>query len=368
MDRLQHGEPEKAGMSSRRLGKVDSLINGLVISGCFPGAVLLVARRGKIVHYRAYGLSALLPEREIMRKDTIFDLASLTKVVATAPLIMSLVEDGLLRLDEPVSYYFPSFSGGKKDKVTIWHLLTHTSGLPAHVHLYSLLGSRDEVAGYITSLDLAYEPGSRVVYSDLGFILLGFIAEKATGEGLDVAARERIFKPLGMSETMFKPAGDFKERCAATEYCCLRRRYLKGEVHDENAWFMGGVAGHAGLFSTAVDLAVFGQMMLNGGRYGGRRILSSAAVKAMVRNHTGGLGEPRGLGWAINERPCSCGDLMSPRAYGHTGFTGTSLWIDPENEVVVVFLTNRVHPTRQNTCISRARPLVHNVIMSAILK
>ncbi|MEM1852646.1 MAG: serine hydrolase [Thermofilaceae archaeon] len=364
---LPSGRPEEHGFDPERLATVDHLLTRLVEAGCFPGAVLLVARSSRVVLHRAYGYSQLFPEKRPMTTDAVFDLASLTKVVATTPVVLRLVERGELSLDDPVSTYFPAFSSGSKARVRVWHLLTHTSGLPAHLPLYSLLSRREEVYSYVASVNLEYEPGSKVVYSDLGFILLGRIIEMVTGESLDRVVSELVLKPLGMRETTFNPEGDLKERAVATEFCRLRGRVLKGEVHDENAWFMGGVAGHAGLFSTAADLAVYAQMWLNKGSFNGVRVLSPLTVELATRNHTQGLNECRGLGWALNCRPCSCGDLMSPRAYGHTGFTGTSLWIDPELGIFIVLLTNRVHPTRENQCIQRARRLIHNAVLASIV-
>lgn len=364
---LPRGDPEALGFNPERLARLSSLIDEQVKRGCYPGAVLLVARHGRVAYLREFGFSSLYPRAEDMRGGALFDLASLTKVVATTTVALKLVEEGLTSLDDPVSMYFPAFRGGAKDRVRLWHLLTHTSGLPAYAPLFSILASRDEVVGYIATLKLEYEPGTRVVYSDLGFILLGAILERVAGKPLDKLASEMVFKPLGMRDTMFNPPPELRERAAATEYCKYRRRILRGEVHDENAWFMGGVAGHAGLFSTASDLAVFAQMMLNLGEYGGVRVLSPSSVLCATRSHTEGLGERRGLGWALNSRPCSCGDLMSPQAYGHTGFTGVSLWIDPVYDLFVVLLTNRVHPTRENRCLIRARRLIHNVVMSALV-
>jgi len=360
-------DPERLGFDPERLAKVRALVERHVSEGCYPGAVLLVLRRGRVALFEAFGYASLYPEREPMRRDALFDLASLTKVVATTTVALRLVEEGVLSLSDPVSLHLPAFAGRGKDRVTIWHLLTHTSGLPAYAPLYSLLPSPSDALRYICSLDLEYEPGTRVVYSDLGFILLGFLIERATGRRLDELARDLVFEPLGMRDTMFNPPPQLRGRAAATEYCRLRGRILRGEVHDENAWFLGGVAGHAGLFSTAADLAVFAQMLLNRGEYGGRRVLSPATVECATRNHTQGLNAARGLGWEVNEGGSSCGDLMSPRAFGHTGFTGTSLWVDPAYDLAVVFLTNRVHPTRENSCLIRARRLVHNAVMAALV-
>lgn len=365
---LPSGQPGELGFDPERLALVDRLVQRLVEAGCFPGAVLLVARRGRVAYFKAFGYAQLYPERRPMTADAVFDLASLTKVVATTPVILRLAEMGELSLDDPVSLYFPAFNEGSKSKVRIWHLLTHTSGLPAHIPLYSLLGRREDAYNYIAGLSLEYEPGTKVVYSDLGFILLGRIAELVAGKPLDELAKELVFEPLGMRETAFNPPPELRERAAATEHCKLRNRILKGEVHDENAWFMGGVAGHAGLFSTASDLALYAQMWLNRGSLGSARVLSPATVELATRNHTQGLNECRGLGWALNCRPCSCGDLMSPKAYGHTGFTGTSLWIDPAYELSVILLTNRVHPTRENQCLLRARRLIHNAVVASLVE
>jgi len=359
--------PEEAGIDPRGLERLTRLVEGHVARGCYPGAVLLVARNGLVAYRRAFGYRSLYPEREEMTLDTVFDMASVTKVVATTTLALQAVEEGLVSLQDPVKTYFPAFTGGGKDGVTLWHLLTHTSGLPAHIHLYSILTDPGEAAGYIASLPLQYEPGTRVVYSDLGMILLGKILEHVFGERLDEAARRRIFEPLGMGDTTYLPPPPLRERAAATEYCPLRKRILRGEVHDENAWFLGGVSGHAGLFSTADDLAVFAEALLEGGSLGGARVLSEASVREATRLQTPGLNERRGLGWALRDRPCSCGDLLSERAFGHTGFTGTSLWVDPSYRLIVVFLTNRVHPTRENRCLLRARKLVHNVVAASLL-
>lgn len=360
------GSPEEAGLSSDSLKRLARLVEGHVASGCYPGAVLLIARRGLVAYRAAFGYRAVYPEREEMTLDTIFDMASLTKVVATTPLILRLAEEGLLALDDPVSTYIPAFTGGGKDRVTLRHLLTHTSGLPAHIHLYSTLASPDEVPGYIARLPLEYEPGTKVVYSDLGFILLGHIAEKVYGAPLDEAARRLVFEPLGMRDTTFNPPAEARARAAATEYV-PGIGFLRGVVHDENARFMGGVSGHAGLFSTADDLAVYAQTWLNGGSYGGARLLSPATVAEATRPQTEGLNARRGLGWQLRGPGTSCGDFFSMEAYGHTGFTGTSLWIDPRYQLAVVFLTNRVHPTREKRCHLRARRLVHNVVAGGLL-
>lgn len=367
MSKLKLGDLSDAKLDHNRLKNIDSLINRLILEECFPGAVIAVGRNNVLAFLQSYGYASLYPAKEKMTIDKVFDLASLTKVVCTTSMVMKAVEDGLIRLDDPISYFIPTFSGEKKDKVTIWHLLTHTSGLPPHVPLYSVLSSKEDVIDYISKLKLEYTPGTKVVYSDLGFILLGTIIEKTFDTTLDVISQEKIFIPLGMNDTMFNPKGKLKERAVTTEYCKLRKRFLKGEVHDENSWFMGGVAGHAGLFSTAFDLSIFAQMLLNGGVYDNKRIFSKTTIEEFTRIQTGHLNKNRALGWTIKGRQCSCGDLMSSKAFGHTGFTGTSIWIDPTYNMFIILLTNRVHPTRENECILRARPLIHNYIMSTII-
>jgi len=366
---LQLGSPEEAGLSKERLEYLSSYINNLVKRGCFPGAVVLVARRGRVAFYRAYGYAQKYPEKRLMTKNTIFDLASLTKVVSTTPVIMSLIEDGYLELWDTIRDYIPNFNHRKKSEITLWHLLTHTSGLPNRP-LYSILSSPADTINFISQVELDYAPGTRVQYSDLGMILLGYIAEKVSGKSLEQLFNERIRRKLKLNDTMYNPPQNLKHRIAATEFCKWRKRIIVGEVHDENAYFLGGVAGHAGLFSTAWDLAVYAQTLLNGGIYEKQRILSPLSIKLMTKNHLEELGEFRGLGWVISpggKKKCSCGNLLSERAFGHTGFTGTSLWIDPTYQLIIVLLTNRIHPTRANTCLIRERPRIHNIIASAII-
>lgn len=362
--KLEFGSAEDVGMDARRISYLKELTREWIARGAFPGAVYLIARKGVIVAHEALGHAVKTPfEREI-RKDTIFDMASLTKVMATATSIMTLVERGRISLQERVVDFFPGVKWRHKD-VTLWHLLTHTSGLPPFKPIHRL--GREGIIRAILESEQLSKPGERVIYSDLGYILLGEIVKEVSGKSLDVYAREEIFGPLGMEDTMFNPPDHLRERIAATEFCKWRGRVLIGEVHDERAYALGGVAGHAGLFSKAYDVAVFAQMFLNMGEYGGVRVLSPAAVREMTRDHTAGLGASRGLGWVINSKNVtSSGDLLSKSAYGHTGFTGTSLWIDPELELLVVLLTNRVHPTRENELLLSFRPLFHNVVAGAL--
>ncbi len=368
---METARPEDVGLSSSRLSRLDEFLCKCIENGAFPGAVVLVGRRSRIVYHKAFGYSMITPRQVEMRKDTIFDLASLTKPIVAATLTMILVEEGVLRLDDKIIDLVspglaPLYGEGDKQKVSVLHLLTHTSGLPAWLPLYSYCSSRDEVFRYVIRMPLKYPPGDKVVYSDLGIILLTYIIEYLTGKRIDVLARDLIFNPLGMNDTTYNPSKEVADRIAATEFCRFRKRILVGEVHDENAYRMDGVSGHAGLFSTALDIAKFAQFMLNRGSLGNVTILSRKSVDLMTRCHTEGLNDRRGIGWALKTRGSSCGDLFSDRSYGHTGFTGTSLWIDPEEELFVVFLTNRVHPTRENRAILRIRPLLHNIVASSI--
>lgn len=356
---------------SRRWSRVDELVKEGLQASIFPGAVLLVRKAGKIIKHSAYGLAMEVPETKKMEENTIFDLASLTKVVVTTTLAMLLLEQGRWKLDDPVSKFLPEV---KKEGITIRHLLTHTSGLPAWVDLFSGSEGKRESLKRLYSTDWpvatpAFPPGERVVYSDLGFIILGQAIERAAGEPLDVAAKGNIFQPLGMTDTTFNPPNYLEDRIAATELDEDQGNVLVGEVHDENARALGGVSGHAGLFSTARDLGVFAQMLLNMGRFNGKKVMCKSSVALMSHPQTEGLNERRALGWKLQgESSPSAGDLLSDRAFGHTGFTGTSIWIDPKYELAVILLTNRVHPSRNRGYeeIQDFRARMHNCIIGVL--
>jgi CubicO group peptidase (beta-lactamase class C family) len=310
-----------------------------------PGAVVLVGHRGSIVFQKAFGNRSLEPEVEEMTVDTVFDLASLTKVLATAPAVMLLAERGKLKLDAPVTKYLPASSQRGK-RISLRQLLVHYSGLRAELRLPKRRRlSAKAVLEQIYRSRLAAPPGERFIYSDLGFVLLGKLAEKVSGERLDQFAQEHIFKPLQMTSTGFLPPVSGLHRIAPTERG-KDGEILRGKVHDSLARVLGGVAGHAGLFSTAADLARFCQMLLNGGSLDGAYILSPDSVSLMTSVQSP-QGKPnlRGLGWDIQSRFSSPkGSFFSPRSYGHTGYTGTSMWIDPETQTFLIVLTNRVHP------------------------
>ena len=354
-----------AGFDPDRLRRIDELVTAAIAERRLPGAVVLVGRRDRIVYRKAFGHRALDPAPEPMTPDTIFDLASLTKVVATTTSVMQLVEEGRIRLSDRVSTFIPEFGRYGKEDITVLHLLTHVSGLRPDLDLTF------EWEGYDTAIRLATEevpvapPGERFIYSDINFFLLGDIVRRVSGRPLDEYARERIFLPLGMRDTMFRPPAALAPRVAPTERCTplgwpcsqpeaapvpgappsARAVMLRGVVHDPTARRMGGVAGHAGLFGTADDLAVFCRMLLNGGALGGRRVLSPLAVERLTSPSTPPALPVRALGWDMDS-PFSAnrGDLLPPGSFGHTGWTGTGLWIDPTTGLFVVFLSNRVHP------------------------
>ena len=332
----------------------------------FPGASLAVGHREKLVICRGYGRLDYTSTSAPASRHTVYDLASLTKVVCTTSLAMQACDRGLIDPEDRLSRYFPEFQEGQKQQVALKHLLAHSSGLPAHLPLYAQASGKENVLQRILDTPLEHQPGSRSLYSDLGFILLGAVVERACGDSLDNLARERIFRPLGMGRTRFHPPSDWRPRIAPTEDDPWRQRLLRGEVHDENAYAMGGVAAHAGLFGTAADLAVFCQALLNGGVYNHRRIVKRATLETFTQRQADPRDSSRALGWDTPSPNSSAGSRLSPQSYGHTGFTGTSLWIDPRRRLFIVFLTNRVHPSRNNTAIQSARREVADTVAEAV--
>jgi CubicO group peptidase (beta-lactamase class C family) len=322
---------------------IDHVVERGITAGGFPGASVVVGRRGAAVLERGFGrLSWEKSSTPVSADRTIYDLASLTKVVGTTTAIMILFDEGKINLDAPVSLYVPGFSGGAKDRVTVRMLLEHRSGLPAGRDLWRSAHTPDEAKAEVISTPLSCEPGRCYEYSDLGADMLGFVVEAAANENLDKFLQERVWTPLGMTDTGFRPADSLKSRIAPTEVNSRRGYSLQGEVHDENAYALGGVAGHAGLFSSAADLAVFAQMMLNGGEYNGTRIIADSTVALFTTRAAG----TRALGWDTCGGSGSCGKYLDEEAYGHTGFTGTSMWIDTQRDMFVILLTNRVHDAR----------------------
>lgn len=385
----------------------------------FPGAVALVSRQGKILMHEALGFMRLCPDPVPMSTDCVFDLASLTKAVATTTAVLVLIDHGEIGLDDAIEYFTPHLADHPLGKAQIKHLLTQTLGLTGWVPLFEIGARREDIPSFMRAVELRWPPGTRVQYSCPGFILLGWVIEKVSGMTLDKFAREKIFDPMEMKDTMFlpldRPVPDrirgrlvpteprsatsrgreimeaFAQPEMAAAMCsgrhspesCNRHnrqrewiaRHIAGDipcgvVHDENAAWLGGVAGNAGLFSTAANLLKFGEMYLNKGVYNGRPILSSAAIRIAQRNWTAGLpgDDHRGLAWQFATPGGPLGDLAPPGCFGHTGFTGTVMWIDPEHEVVAVLLTNRLQFTRSNQHILRVRRLFANAVFAEVTK
>jgi len=343
----------------------------------FPGATLGVGLRGQHLTLSAGRLSydaRALP----VTSQTIYDLASLTKVVSTTTAAMILVDRGLLNINRRVAEYLPDFVPSNalgagplwsaREKVTVRSLLAHTSGLPAYERFFLRARKKSHVIEEALALPLEEVPGQKAVYSDVGFILLGEILERVAKQLLDAFCQREIFVPLGMRSTCFNPPAELLPRIAPTEQDNLfRKRLICGEVQDENAWAMGGVAGHAGLFGTADDLATFSQMMLQEGNADGKQFIQAKTVLEFTQALPCQLGDAHALGWGKRSEPSSSGRYFSPASYGHLGYTGTSIWIDPEKQLFVILLTNRIHPARENDAIRAFRPAIHDAVVEALL-
>jgi serine-type D-Ala-D-Ala carboxypeptidase len=355
--------PHVAGLGIAELLRAEWTVLAEVERGAFPGAALAVGRWGQTVVEDGIGrLDWTLTAPNVDPDNTVYDLASLTKVIATTTAVMLLVEDGRMQLDAPVSTYVPAFSGGAKSRVTIRHLLTHTSGLPAGASLPST--SPNYALGRAINVSLVRPPGASVEYSDVGFIVLFAAAEQAAGEPIPQLLQRRVFGPLGMTSTTYFPGGPACWRCAPT----AQRpdgSYYRGTVHDPMARALGGVAGNAGLFSTVHDLADFAAMLASGGELNGVRVLRPSTIALFTQRQPGA--GTRALGWDTPERDGSgaAGIKISPRAFGHTGFTGTSLWIDPDRGTWTVLLANRTFEPRADNRIQAVRRTVHDWVATA---
>lgn len=365
---------------SARLSGLDSIMQAAVAHDEIPGGVLLVSHRGRVIYRKAFGERALVPHREKMTVNTIFDLASLTKLFATTPSIMRLLEEGKIRLNDPLVKYMPEFAPNGKDQITIRMLLTHTSGLAPDPPLSAALAGEDALMQEIDSETLMAPPGDRFIYSDTNFILLGELVKRITGKRLDEYTEENFYRPMHMTHTRFLPPAAWIPEIAPTEEVDLPPgakaglglgHVLRGVVHDPRSRAIGGVAGHAGLFSDVDDMAIFCRMMLDGGRVrvGGvtRRIFSAATVHKMTTPQTPPWSPNiRGLGWDIDTAySAPRGDLFTLGSYGHTGFTGTSVWIDPASETFVILLTNAVHPY-ERPAISSLRSKIATAVAAAL--
>ncbi|HEX8394538.1 MAG TPA: serine hydrolase [Longimicrobium sp.] len=362
---LQSARPEAAGFAPGLGATLDSIARAAVADRAAPAIAIAVGRHGRLVHLAGYGAVDWAPGSAPVTDSTLFDMASVTKVVATTTLAMMLEEEGRLDLDRTVSSYLPEFSDSAKAGITVRMLLTHRGGLEAGAPLARQYRGREQYLQQINARPLRFAPGTRTVYSDWDLVLMQLIMERVTGQTLDVLTRDRVFAPLGMRETGYLPLpGTPRSRIAATEVAADRGGLIWGEVHDPNAWALGGVAGHAGLFSSARDMAVFAQMLLNGGEYGAVRILRPQTLARWTAPQ--GPGASRSLGWDTPSGESSAGRYFSPRSFGHTGYTGTSVWIDPERSLFIVLLTTRVNPTAENQRHVGLRRAVADAVQAAI--
>ena len=334
-----------------------------VEGGAFPAAVVEVGHHDEVLWRESFGSLGTNPESLPTSIDTVFDLASLTKVLATTSVTMTAVDRQLLRLTDRVGRWLPEWRGDDRDAVTVTDLLAHASGLTSHMPFFRDCQGRTEFQHAICIMPLEYQPRHTSVYSDLGFILLGFILEEVFGSGLDVTF-QTMTDHHGWGELRFRPPPHWRARTAPTEIDTWRGRLLVGEVHDGNAWALGGVAGHSGMFGTAGAVGRYAQTMLAG--FQAQPTLARLATFRQFTTRARVPGSSRALGWDMMRPTSSCGTRMSPSAIGHTGFTGTSLWIDPRLDAYVVLLTNRVHPTRTNDAILEIRQAFHDAVIGAL--
>jgi CubicO group peptidase (beta-lactamase class C family) len=331
----------------------------------FPAAATAVTHDGKLVALKALGRFTYDTASPAIQPESIFDLASLTKVVATTTTAMILYERGLLDLEMPVVGTLPEFLGedSRRKEISFRQLLAHSSGLPAYERLYLRTKYRDELLRETFAVQLKHDPGTHAEYSDVGFVLLGVALERIAGESLDRLCQREIFGPLGMSHTAFNPPATWKSRIVPTANDqTFRKRIIQGEVQDENASVMGGVAAHAGLFSTAPDMVIFANALL----HGGAPLVRPQTVALFTQRQSSPLGTSRALGWDTPSSPSQSGKYFSPSSYGHLGYSGTSLWIDPERKISVTLLTNRTWPDCGNQAIKEVRPAFHDAVMEAL--
>jgi CubicO group peptidase (beta-lactamase class C family) len=352
-------EAQQGFDTTGKLAPLQALLDRFIAEGQIDGTAVAVAQAGKQVAELYAGNAA--PGRAA-GTDTLWPLASISKLY-TAAVVMALVEQGVLTLSMTAHSVLPEFDGGGRENVTIRHLLTHTSGLPAFKAYDQITHDPDSMAKLMFTQPLDTLPGARMVYSDIGAYMFGRVIEQMSGQSLDQYLHDHVFEPAGMHETMFRPPIALFPRIAPTEYDSVqRRRLVRGMVHDERAYYLGGVSAHAGLFSSAHDLARFAQMYLNNGAIGGKQILPKAQIAIFTMRQN----DDRALGWQKPNGTNSAGHLMSPEAFGHTGFTGTSVWMDPTNDIFIILLSNRVNPTRNNQKIGRVRTQLADAVMSQV--
>lgn len=353
-----------AGAQDDRFHGVFDILAQAIEARAFPGCSVSITHQGELVACKALGRFTYEPSAAVST-DSLFDLASLTKVVATTPMAMILYERGVLDLDAPVSAVVPEFAAGdgRRGEVTLRMLLAHSSGLPAYEKLFLVAQTRDELLQAAFATELSAAPGTRAEYSDIGFIILGVALERLADEPLDAFCQREVFGPLAMAHTTFNPAKAIRPEIPPTaDDRTFRHRIVQGEVQDENSSVLGGVAGHAGLFSTAEDLARFAHSMLNGGY----PLLRAETVQLFTRRASEPEGSSRALGWDTPSAPSQSGKYLSPRSFGHLGYTGTSLWIDPERRLSIALLSNRTWPDCQGQAIRQMRPAFHDAVVEAL--
>ena len=372
--RAQHGDAfDRVSIAREIMDSLSRLLRTAVADSAFPGAYAVVGDSRGVLARAGAGRIDWARNAPPPDQHTLWDLASLTKVIATTTAAAQLVEQGKIDLDAPVRRYLTDWTGAGKEGVTVRHLLTHTSGLPAFRPYDRQTKNQDSIAALLFGTELERAVGERMVYSDIGAFVLGEIIERVSGETLDVYFAEHVAKPLGLRETMFTPPARLRARVAPTEIDTLRGGLVRGAVHDERAYYLGGAAAHAGLFGSAYDLARFAMMMLRGGTLDDARILKPETI-ATFTVYADPSFSNRALGWQKRERPnmpyrtgaAWAGEKMSVSSYGHTGFTGTSLGIDPERDLFVILLSNRVNPTRNNPRITAVRAAVTDAVVSVI--
>ena len=354
----------------QRFARAFAILRDAVKEQAFPGAALAVGYQGKLTASHGFGRFTYDSDAPPITRETVFDIASVTKAVAATTVAMILFERGWLKLEAPVAQLLPEFVSlspphqrPKREAVTVRMLLAHSSGLPAYEKLFEYAHDRKQLLRAAMTTPLASAPGTRADYSDIGFILLGEILERIAGEPLDQFAQREIFDRLGMARTWFIPPLELRQQIPPTEDDrTFRKRIIQGEVNDENAWVMGGISGHAGVFASAPDLALFAECLLNGGA----PLLKPATTALFTRREESPHGTSRALGWDTPSQPSSSGTQFSASSYGHLGFTGTSLWMDPKRHLSVTLLTNRTWPDRRSQRIKEIRPLVHDAIVEAI--
>jgi len=349
-----------------KFANIDSVIVSAIEDSAFPGAVVLVSKDGEDIYEKGFRHFTYDESSSKVGTTTIYDLASLTKVIATTTAAMICIDKNLFELDDPVYKHIPEFSENSKETILIKNLLLHNSGLPAWKKFYDKYLDADLITKNIYQTKTEYPAGTKTVYSDLGIIVLGKLIETVTEKKLDQFCNDEIFIPLKMNNTYFNPPDSVKDKIPPTEIDNhWRNKLVQGEVHDETSLLLGGVAGHAGLFSTAEDLSKLCLVMLNEGKYNGKQFFKSETVKLFTKRYS--PESTRALGWDTKSATrSSAGNKFSKKSFGHTGFTGTSVWIDPERQLFVVFLTNRVYPSRENKKIINVRPKLHDAVIDAI--